>query len=119
MDREAMISGAFGDNEVWEEPKDTDSIEWVYIKDQFGSIIKIEKEHFEEFSQFLVIKSASGEGVDELAKKISRLDKANNLTDWERDFILSIKDKVKTKGAGILSDKQRAVIQRIYDEKCL
>jgi hypothetical protein len=38
-----------------------------------------------------------------------------NLTDWETDFITSISDQFDTKGT--LSDKQFAILERIYAEK--
>jgi hypothetical protein len=48
---------------------------------------------------------------------VAELEKAKGLTDWEGDFLVSIQGQI-AKGYN-LSEKQSAIIERIYKERVL
>jgi len=118
-----MISASFDDYDIWEETKKVVDkyITVVYIKQtSTGAVISFSKDSVMDFIDCITQAVAKDKGQDVIKHQLEEITKIHDsLTAWEKEFILSVTERVKSRGVVILSGKQLAQIDRIYNEKII
>jgi len=118
-----MITGTFDEYEIWEQREKVNDvyIDIVHIKQEStGAVLSIAKDNLSEMADFILQLVAKDSGLDKIAHQIADTIKVyETLSDWEKEFIQSVSERVKSRGVSALSGKQIQIITRIYTDKVI
>jgi hypothetical protein len=118
-----MITGTFDEYEIWEQREKVNDvyINIVHIKQEStGATISIAKDNLSEMADYLLQLIAKDSGLDKISTQLAETIRVyETLSDWEKEFIQSVSERVRLRGVASLSGKQIQVITRIYTDKVI